>query len=54
MGKVKKNIFITGAGGFIGRNLVESFKDKYNLLIPHRKDLDLLDEKAVDRFFKKK
>lgn len=49
----KKTIFITGAGGFIGKNLVEKLKDKYNLLAPRHKELDLLDEKAVDNFFKK-
>lgn len=53
MGKIKKTIFITGAGGFIGKNLVEKLKNKYNLIAPRHKDLDLLDEKAVDSFFKK-
>ncbi len=53
MGKIKKTIFITGAGGFIGRNLTEKFNKKYNLLTPGHKELDLLDEKAVDNFFKK-
>ncbi len=53
MGKIKKTIFITGAGGFIGKNLIEQFKNKYNTLTPRHKDLDLLDEKAVDHFFKK-
>ena len=49
----KKTIFITGAGGFIGRNLEERFSKKYKLLTPGHKELDLLDEKAVDNFFKK-
>ncbi|VVA44482.1 conserved hypothetical protein [Candidatus Roizmanbacteria bacterium] len=49
----KKTIFITGAGGFIGRNLTEQLNKKYNLLTPSHKELDLLDEKAVDDFFKK-
>lgn len=49
----KKTIFITGAGGFIGRNLTEQFNGKYNLLAPRHKELDLLDEKAVDKFFRK-
>lgn len=49
----KKTIFITGAGGFIGRNLTEQLGKKYNLLAPRHKELDLLDEKAVDSFFKK-
>ena len=49
----KKIVFITGAGGFIGKNLTEQFNGKYNLLTPSHKELDLLDEKAVDDFFKK-
>jgi len=49
----KKTIFITGSGGFIGKNLVEKFNKKYNLLTPGHKELDLLEEKAVDNFFKK-
>lgn len=49
----KKTIFITGAGGFIGRNLMEQFNEKYTLLTPNHKELDLLDEKAVDNFFNK-
>lgn len=48
-----KVIFITGAKGFIGKNLVEKLNKKYHLLIPGHQELDLLDEKAVDRFFKK-
>ena len=49
----KKIIFITGAGGFIGRNLTEWLNKKYKLLTPGHKELDLLDEKAVDDFFQK-
>lgn len=49
----KKTIFITGAGGFIGRNLTEQLGKKYNLLTPGHKEIDLLDEKAVDDFFEK-
>lgn len=53
MGKVKKTIFITGANGFIGKNLTEQLNKKYNLLTPGHKELDLLDEKAVENFFQK-
>ncbi|MEK7633216.1 MAG: NAD(P)-dependent oxidoreductase [Patescibacteria group bacterium] len=53
MNKIKKTVFITGAGGFIGKNLTEQLSKKYNLLTPGHKDLDLLDEKAVNDFFKK-
>jgi len=48
----KKTIFIIGSGGFTGKNLVEKFSEKYNLLTPCHKELDLLNEKAVDSFFK--
>jgi nucleoside-diphosphate-sugar epimerase len=48
-----KTIFITGANGFIGKNLSEQMEDKYKLLTPGRKELDLLDTNAVDKFFKK-
>jgi len=49
----KKVVFITGARGFIGRNLAEQFSRKYKLLTPGHKELDLLDEKAVGNYFKK-
>ena len=48
-----KNIFLTGSNGYIGRNLVEQLHKKYYLLTPSHKELDLLDEKAVDKFFNK-
>lgn len=53
MGKIKKTIFITGAGGFIGKNLKEHLKNKYILLTPEHRELDLLDEQAVSNFFDK-
>ena len=49
----KKIIFLTGGTGFIGRNFIEFFKDKYEILSPSHKELDLLDTLAVDEFFKK-
>lgn len=49
-----KTVFITGAGGFIGKNIREQLKDKYQLLTPSRKDLNLLDKKQVDKYFTKK
>lgn len=53
MGRIKKTIFITGARGFIGKNLAEKFNSKYHLLTPSHKELDLLNEKDVDNYFKK-
>ena len=45
-------ILLTGASGFIGRNIAESyFSSKYNLLLPTSKQLNLVDEKSVDHFF---
>ena len=49
----KKTVFITGANGFVGKNVSEQLKNKYHLLTPLRKELDLLDEKQVDKYFKK-
>lgn len=46
-------ILITGARGFIGKNLVEhlsSAVDKYELFYPYHNELELLDEKSVRRF----
>jgi len=48
------NILITGSGGFIGRNLKESFSQKYEVYAPRSNELDLTNMKAVDRFFKNK
>ena len=45
-------ILLTGSNGFLGRNLKEYFKDRYTLFTPSHKELNLLDEAAVDRFFK--
>jgi GDP-L-fucose synthase len=50
----KSNVFITGARGFIGKNLVEYLmhecSDKYSLFYPYHKELDLLDTEKVSEF----
>jgi len=46
-------ILLTGGLGFIGRNFIEKFGGKYNVLYPSHKELDLLDTEAVDKFFDK-
>ncbi len=53
MGRIKKTVFIAGANGFIGRNITEQLKNKYNLLTPGHNKLDLLNEQAVSNFFSK-
>lgn len=52
MGKIP-TILITGGSGFIGRNLLEGLPNKYKLLAPTHKDLELLDGLAVEKYFKK-
>lgn len=42
-----KNILITGGHGFIGKNLVKSLSNEYNIYSPNSQELDLLDSKAV-------
>jgi GDP-L-fucose synthase len=46
-------ILITGASGFLGKNLAESLSANYALLMPTHKDLDLLDAQAVKKFLNK-
>lgn len=46
-----KNILLTGSGGFIGKNLKEYLKDKYNLVTPRSYELDLCDAAAVSAYF---
>ena len=44
---------ITGGNGFIGRNIKESFlSEKYNIIAPGSKELNVADCEAVDAFFK--
>lgn len=44
-------ILITGANGFIGKNLAEYLRGKYTIFEPSKSELNLLDEKAVYRYF---
>lgn len=45
--------FITGATGFIGRNLKEQLDESYELFTPTSSELDLLDERSVSDYLKK-
>lgn len=50
-----KKIFLTGSGGFIGKNIKESFlAEKYEITSPRSFELNLLDTEAVDEYFKDK
>ncbi len=46
-----QNILITGTGGFIGKSLKKYFEKKYKILAPRSFELDLLNEKAVKKYF---
>jgi UDP-glucose 4-epimerase len=46
-------ILITGAGGFLGRNLAESLGQQYEVFAPSRAELDLLDDDAVHDYLRK-
>ena len=45
-----QNLLITGSGAFIGKNLKEYFKNKYNLLTPRSFELNCTDTKAVEEY----
>ena len=47
-----KRILVTGGTGFLGRNIAESYlKDKYELFVPKRQELDCSDEESVKQYF---
>ena len=49
--KVKRRVWITGAGGMVGRNLVEHARAaEWELLTPARRELDLGDRGAVANY----
>lgn len=56
MNQNKLNILITGAKGFIGKNLVEYLtkihRNKYSLFYPYHSELELLDATGVSQFIK--
>ena len=45
-------ILLTGASGFIGRNLKEAWRGKYDLFAPSRRELNLLDADAVENYLR--
>lgn len=47
-------ILLTGGGGFIGKNIINSrLSAEYQIIAPDSKELNLLDEESVTNFFKK-
>jgi GDP-L-fucose synthase len=48
----KKKVFITGSGGFIGRNLKETLNGDYEIIVPSSKELDLLNAEQTKEYLK--
>ncbi|MBI3619774.1 NAD-dependent epimerase/dehydratase family protein [Candidatus Roizmanbacteria bacterium] len=48
-----KKILLTGASGFFGQNFLEQKNKKYIIASPTHQELDLVDTKAVDEYFRK-
>ncbi len=44
-------VLLTGGSGFIGRNLRVSLAGRHEVLAPPRAELDLADERSIDRWF---
>ena len=50
--KSKQKIFISGSGGFLGKNLIKYLKDNYILLTPSKKILNLKFKKRLSIYLK--
>lgn len=48
----KHTIFLTGGSGFIGRNILEQLGEKYAIVAPTHKQLDLENVDSVEAFLK--
>ena len=44
------NILLTGGSGFIGKNLYEQLRDRYNIFAPRHKELDILDFESLHQY----
>lgn len=45
-------VLVTGGSGFIGRNLIDYFSQRYQIIAPAHSELELMDETAVRDYFK--
>ncbi|HVA96953.1 MAG TPA: NAD-dependent epimerase/dehydratase family protein [Candidatus Acidoferrales bacterium] len=51
--KNKLKVLLLGGSGFVGKNILEQLSSKYIILSPTHQELDLLNEEAVVKFFRK-
>ena len=47
-------ILITGGNGYIAKSITNTFWERYHILSPGKDELDLINRKSVDKFFKDK
>lgn len=47
-------ILVTGGNGFIGKEIIKFLEEKYEIVYPTSKDLDLTNQSKVDLFFRNK
>jgi nucleoside-diphosphate-sugar epimerase len=52
MTKSRGTVFVTGSSGFIGKNVVQYLQDRYDIIAPKHKELDLLAQNDVNKLFK--
>lgn len=52
--KKKSKVLILGGSGFVGKNIIEQLSNKYSLIYPTHRELDLLKQESVTKYFSKK
>lgn len=50
---MRDTVLLTGGTGFIGRNILPMLENRYVVMAPNRRELDLSDKTAVDSYLKR-